>query len=214
MLTYYRAKKRDYTTEEINGSDEKLKPDQTKADLRVPGLHHFSWLYIKSDTLAALEVNRKHLISLLRPQDRNYIDTHWRKLEKEVVHYYTRQYANLGSTASQRGESYHPVVRKITHGQLSFEESGKRLAATILSILKDLSVGEYSSLRSYDRRAQLDFTAFQYLLYTVSNFALKKIEAEWARIVTTLEQNSGGRYLYRLCDSANKYTTRTRPLPL
>jgi hypothetical protein len=214
MLKYYRAKKRDYTTEEIDGSDEKLEPDQTKADLRVPGLYHFSWLYIKSDTLAALEVNRKHLISLLRPQDRDYIDTHWRKLEKEVVHYYTRQYANLGSTASQRGESYHPVVRKITHGQLSFEESGKRLAATILSILKDLAVGEYSSLRSYDRRAQLDFTAFQYLLCTVSNFALKKIEAEWARMVTTLEQNLGGRYSYRSCDSANKYTTRTRTLSL
>lgn len=55
-------------------------------------------------------------------------------------------YANLGSTASQRGESYHPVVRKITNGQLSFEDSGKRLAVTVLPILKDLTAHEYSSI--------------------------------------------------------------------
>jgi hypothetical protein len=96
-----------------------------------------------------------------------------------VVYYYTKQYANLGSTASQRGESYHPVIRKITNGQLYFEDSGKRLAATVLSLLKDLSTFEYKSTRGYDRRAQLEFAAFQYLVCTISNFALKKIEVEW-----------------------------------
>jgi hypothetical protein len=77
-----------------------------------------------------------------------------------VVYYYTQMYANLRSSASQRVESYHPVLRKITNGQLSFEESGKRLATIVLSLLKDLSTFEYQSMRSYDRRAQLDFAAF------------------------------------------------------
>jgi hypothetical protein len=131
-----------------------------KADLRVPGLHHFSWQYIQSETLEELDINRAALINLLRPEDRHYIRVHWQKQEEAVIYYYTKQYPNLGSTASQRGESYYPVVRKITNGQLSFKESGKRLAATIMSLLKDLSTFEYESMRSYDRRVQVDFLAF------------------------------------------------------
>jgi hypothetical protein len=77
-----------------------------------------------------------------------------------VVYYYTRMYPNLGSTSSQRGESYHPVIRQITNSQLSFETSGKRLTSTVLSLLKNLSTFKYTLMRSYDRRAQLDFTAF------------------------------------------------------
>ncbi len=42
MLKFYRGKKQDYTSEEIDGSGEKLLSTQDKADLRVPGLHHFS----------------------------------------------------------------------------------------------------------------------------------------------------------------------------
>jgi hypothetical protein len=34
-------------------------------------------------------------------------------------------------------------------------------------------------MQSYDRRVQLDFAAFQYLVCSISNFALKKIEVEW-----------------------------------
>lgn len=199
MLKFYRGKSQDYTSEEIDGSGEKPLNNQSKVDLRVPGLHHFSWVYIKSMSLEELETNRSHLISLLRPKDKHYINEHWRKREEQVIHYYTRTYANLGSTSSQRGESYHPVVRKITNGQLSFEDSGKRLAATVLSILKDLATHEYSSMRSYDRRAQLDYAAFRNLLCTISNFALRKIEAEW--VVMTGENDEGrGRISYsRLC---------------
>jgi hypothetical protein len=166
-----------------------------------------------------------------------------RKLEEQVVYYYTQMYANLSATASQRGESYHPIVKglvraetafegnnnkgplkaggahagpqaprllqgkerregspyfsdspkdcgsylnkstprhctrstphhhtiihKITNGQLSLKDSGKRLTSSILSVLKDLSIFKYRSTRGYDRRAQLDFTVFQYLVCTV-----------------------------------------------
>jgi hypothetical protein len=120
MLKWYRGKTKDYTSEEIDGSGEKLLPHQTKADLRVPGLHHFSWQYIQSETKPALETNRAILTALLRPDDREYIDVHWRSVEESVIYYYTKQYPNLGATSSQRVESYHPVIRKITNGQLSF----------------------------------------------------------------------------------------------
>jgi hypothetical protein len=69
-----------------------------------------------------------------------------------VVYYYIKQYVNLGFISSQRGESYYLIIKKITNRQLSFKESGKRLASTVLSILKDLTIYEYASLRSYNRR--------------------------------------------------------------
>jgi hypothetical protein len=76
-------------------------------------------------------------------------------------------------------KSYHPAVRKIVNGQLSFEDSGKRPTAATLSILKDLTTHEYSSMRSHDRHAQLDYAAFQNIPCTISIFALQIFEAEW-----------------------------------
>jgi hypothetical protein len=70
-------------------------------------------------------------------------------------------YANLGFTINQRDENYHPVIREIMNEQLSFENSGRRLASKMFFILKDLVTFGYASLRSYDRRSQLDFAAFQ-----------------------------------------------------
>jgi hypothetical protein len=67
MKKWYRGKKKDYTSEEIEGSGEELQQGQTKADLRVPGIVHFSWKYIQSTTLEELDINRAVLIALLRP---------------------------------------------------------------------------------------------------------------------------------------------------
>ena len=122
----------------------------------------------------------------MRSDNRWYLESEWVPKEKQVIWYYTKSYPNLGSTASQRGESYHPVVREITNSELSFEESGKRLSRTVLSILKDLATDEDSSLRGYDRLAQLDFAAFKYLITTISNKALEMVEEEWHRLKTTL----------------------------
>ena len=93
------------------------------------------------------------LLAALRPYDRWYIYTEWERQEERFVWFYTKSYPNLGSTVSQRGKSYHPVIREITNGQLSFEESGKRLTRKILSILKELAIDEANSLRSYTRVA-------------------------------------------------------------
>src|SRR5204863_1364099 len=102
-----------------------------------------------------------------------------------------KKYANLGSTASQRGESYHPVLKEITSGQLSFEDSGKRLSMKILSICKDLDTYEYESMRGYSRLAQLSGYAFMYLRCTISKFAIEKIEIEWKKTIRRLQKHQG-----------------------
>ena len=75
MLKWYRREK-NYTLEGIDGSSKKLQSGQSKADLRVPALHYFSWKYIQSETLGELRANRVTLIALLRAGDRHYINNH------------------------------------------------------------------------------------------------------------------------------------------
>ena len=66
--------------------------------------------------LSDLKTNRKALKRVMRPHDRHYIETQWEPEEEEFVWYYTKSYPNLDSMSSQRGESYHPVVREIANG--------------------------------------------------------------------------------------------------
>ena len=70
-----------------------------------------------------------------------------------VIYCYIKFYPNLDFTSSQRGESYHPIMREITNGQLSIEESAKRLISKTLSILKDIATDEDLSIRKYTRTA-------------------------------------------------------------
>ena len=96
-----------------------------------------------------------------------------------MVYYYTDKYMNLGCTSSSRSESYHPVLRVMTNGQLSLEQSAKRLVSTVISLLKALDLDEDSSERDRPRRLQRDKAAFRFLFDEISLFALNKLADEW-----------------------------------
>lgn len=108
---------------------------------------------------------------------RTYIKETWLPKEFHVVYAYTRLYPNPGCHSSRRGESYHVVMKQVTNGQLTLEESCHRLVRKVLDILKGLSMDE--------DRAQaiklflLDKHAFRHLIGSVSLYALKHIIAEW-----------------------------------
>jgi hypothetical protein len=110
-----RFRKGGYTSDQIDGTDE------------VSGLIELAWSYIKSNTFEALEINRERLIAALQSKDRIYIKKTWQPKESRVVYAYTRLYPNLGCHSSQRGESYHVVMKQVTNGQLSLKESCRRL---------------------------------------------------------------------------------------
>jgi hypothetical protein len=59
-------------------------------------------------------------------------------------------------------------------------------------------------MRSYDKHAQLNFTTFRHLIYIISNFALKKIGAEWTSMKALIEEISGISYLSISCLLTNK----------
>ena len=89
-----------------------------------------------------------------------------------MVYHYTDKYMNLGCTSSSRSEDYHSVLRVMTNGQLSLEQSVKRLVNTVISILKTLDLDEDSSKRDRPRRLQRDKAAFRFLFDEISLFTL------------------------------------------
>jgi hypothetical protein len=98
----------------------------------VEELASLSWAYIDSDTEEDLEANRTALLSALQPTEKAYILDTWQPKERRVIRCYTKLYANLGVSSSQRSESYHVPMREITRGLLSLEESARRLSQTCL----------------------------------------------------------------------------------
>src|SRR5436190_1284559 len=154
-------------------------------------LADLSWNYIKSITIDELTANRAILIAALQPEDQDYIRKTWQTKEDRVIYCYTKFYPNLGSTSSQRGESYHPIMREITNGQLSIEESTKRLISKTLSILKDIATDEDLSIRKYTRTAQLinEGVAFQLLRNQVTIKAMRLLEEEWKALKTNIIAN-------------------------
>src|SRR5690349_16713071 len=91
--------------------------------VKVPGLNDFAWDYTNSRTEEELDDNRRFLTNQLRSEDQWYIQVHWLALEHRFINYYIRKYPNLGVASSQRVEGYHPVIREVTNGQLSIEDS-------------------------------------------------------------------------------------------
>ena len=151
----------------------------------IDDLSDLSWAYIKSATVKELETSRHALLNALQPSDRDYIANIRYSKEYRVIYAYTKRYPNLGAMATQRGESYHPVMREITNGQLSLEESANRLCKKVLSILKQLSMDEDKA--RVDVQRTLDAVAFRNLIGNVSLYALKKLQIEWTALAEALK---------------------------
>jgi hypothetical protein len=128
--------------------------------------------------------------SLLEPQDHHYVQEHWAALETRVIHVYTKLLPNLGSTSSQRGESYHPVVRETTNGQISVEESVKRIVKKVKSILVTLERSEDKALTKYPRLLQIDNWAFTLLKCRIAFYAAEMIEEEWNVMKREIEKSA------------------------
>jgi hypothetical protein len=171
-----------YSTREIQGY---VAEDKTF----IPGLHGVAWDYVKSMNKEELEENRTYLVSLLQARDHHYIDEYWRNLELRFIHGHTKLLANLGSTSSQRSESYHVVIRETTNGRISVEESVKRIVKKVKSVLITLEHSEDKALTKYPRLLQIDHWAFSLLKCRITFYAAEMIEEEWNGMKREIERS-------------------------
>src|SRR2546423_42876 len=87
-------------------------------------------------------------------------------------------------------------MRQITNGQLTVEQSAKRLASKLLSILNDVHTNEEPSGNKYPRPAQLHGDAFQLLRSQVTQYAITKLGKEWHQLQQAVSANEQlGKYL-------------------
>ena len=141
------------------------------------GLKDLAYAYIQSANEEELKNSRTVLYNRLKKGAKEYIENTWRHKESRVVRCYTRLNFNLDCHSSQRSESYHVVLKQMTNGQLSLENSAKMLAQTVIRLIRDMEQERDDDLKAYFRRAQS--SAFKNLRMNITNFALTRIALEW-----------------------------------
>lgn len=98
-------------------------------------------------------------------------------MKNRVIAAYTQKYPNLGATATQRFESYHPVPRRTTTALLPLEESMQRLIGKLNLVYWDLATDKDSSYIT--AAGAVDMKVFKLLIGTVTLFAIDKLRREW-----------------------------------
>lgn len=86
-------------------------------------------------------------------------------------------YPNLGATATQYGESYHPILRQISHALLPLEESIRRLIQKLNQVYRDLVSDEDAS--RVKAASAVDTKVFKWLISSVTSLIIAKLRSEW-----------------------------------
>ena len=106
----------------VEAMKRRFRTSEYKKD-KVDELSDLCWSHIESPTSYDLEKDRHCLIDELRQAKKTYVLETWQPKKQRVVYCYTHLNMNLGCTSSSRSESYHPVLRMMTNGQLSLDQS-------------------------------------------------------------------------------------------
>jgi MULE transposase domain len=167
-----RWRKSGYTSQQIDGVGDE------------PGLADLTWTYLKSSSFHELLTNRQRLLDALKPPEVAYILKTWVPKEDRVVAVYTRGYPNLGATSTQRGESYHPVLRQTSNAQLPLEESIRRLIRKLEQVYRDLATDE--DLSRTKAAGAVDMKVFGALVGSVTIYAIDKLRTEWSSVLCTI----------------------------
>ena len=167
-----RWRKSGYTSAQIDGVGNEL------------GLSDLTWQYLNSTTTHKLTINRQRLIDALKPAEVTYIQKNWIPKEERVIAVFTQGYPNLGATATQRAESYHPILRQTTNAQLPLEESIRRLIEKLNQVYQDLATDEDSSRTR--AAGAVDMRFFKSLVGSVTIYAINKIRAEWNYVLRSI----------------------------
>ena len=76
------------------------------------------WDYVKSGTVEDLEEYREALLHELEASEQEYMVA-WQRKEESFVTCFTKRYANLSTYSTQRGESFHRVIKDSLHPTIS-----------------------------------------------------------------------------------------------
>jgi hypothetical protein len=163
MVTHIR--KAGYTSEEISGND------------KDSGIEDRVWDYIQALTEVDLTTRRQELLDLLRPQEKTYLLSYCQPKESQFIRFYTARYKNLGCSSTQSNESFNSVINRVTHSQMTLEQSAKALCTKWKEVYTDILAEQARSMTI--RPISVDYRPFQVLIGKVSQYAIKRIWSEY-----------------------------------
>ena len=115
----------------------------------------------------------------------------WRRKEESFVTCFTQRYANLSTYSTQRGESFHRIIKDSLHPAISLPEACKRITNSINTVLEDVHKAENDSRRSRGR--VLDRSAFRLMIGQVTHRAIELMSTELALLVTMRSNKEGNK---------------------
>jgi len=138
------------------------------------------WEYVKSATIEDLAKNRSDFLYYLEPSEQDYMVS-WRRKEESFVTCFIKWYPNLSTYSTQRGESFHRIVKDSLHPAISLPEACKRITNSIKSVLEDAYKAENDSRRGQGR--VLDRSAFRLMIGQVTHRAIELMSIELALLM-------------------------------
>ena len=137
-------------------------------------INNLLWTWLKSMTEKELLDNRKKLDKELFKEDRDYMVSFYGPREHQFIRAYTRRYSNLGCNSTQRGESYHSVIKSFLNPQIALSESVRRLRDHIdgIGLEHDRVINKERNLAP----RLLDPMGFSVLKTRITHYALVKSE--------------------------------------
>jgi hypothetical protein len=127
--------------------------------------------------LEGLEKARNILLGRLHKQERDYLRQYYQPKEVQFCRAYTRTYINLGVHSTQRNESYHVVVKKRLHKNLSVSDAIEAIVAKTLELAEEYNARINNNRKNTPRL--MDIKAFRKVGSLLTHYAIDLTMVEW-----------------------------------
>lgn len=99
-------------------------------------MHSLIWNWIKSPSVAELNLNREILAASLYLKEQDYLHFYWQHQEPQFVRAYTRLLPNLGAKYTQRSEGSHPIIKNQTSKHTPIEVAVRKLRDIVIEMAR------------------------------------------------------------------------------
>jgi hypothetical protein len=140
--------------------------------------------------LEGLEKARNILLGRLHKQERDYLRQYYQPKEVQFCRAYTRTYINLGVHSTQRNESYHVVVKKRLHKNLSVSDAIEAIVAKTLELAEEYNARINNNRKNTPRL--MDIKAFRKVGSLLTHYAIDLTMVEWRAAKDLSDQIDGG----------------------
>jgi hypothetical protein len=135
------------------------------------------WNWVKAPSLEELEECRSKLLVALEHKEQAYIRNYYQLKEFQFCRAYTQTYQNLGVHTTQRGESYHVVVKTKLHKDMPISKAIQIILQQTKNLGKQYDAEINQQWRSTPRI--LDLAAFGAVKSKLTHYALDLSSWEW-----------------------------------